>query len=150
MELFAIIINMENTDSKQEEADGVEGNFPTLGPIIIGTSDIEKAKEFYTKVFGLKIGDQSENYLSAIGVDGVHIELEEDSDNRFPNWKENNVGTYKNSEFSVQDIFSFFESVKENGGSVVSEPVARPWGGYGGEIADLDGNIFLISQKSKK
>jgi predicted enzyme related to lactoylglutathione lyase len=140
---------MENIDSKQEGADCSEGNFPTLGPIIIGTSDIEKAKEFYTKVFGFKIETQSENYLSARGVDGIHIELEEDSDNRFPNWKDNNVGTYKNSEFSVQNIFSFFESVKENGGNIISEPVARTWGGYGGEIADLDGNIFLISQKSK-
>lgn len=122
-------------------------NFPKLGPIIIGTSNIEKAKDFYTKVFGLTIENESSHYVSARGADGTHIEIEQNSDNRFPNWEEHNVGTYKNSEFQVEDIFSFFELVKQNGGKVISEPVTRPWGGYGGEIADPEGNMFLISQK---
>ena len=124
-----------------------KNNFPELGPIIIGTSDIEKAKAFYTKVFGIVVEAESLNYVSAKAVDGTHIELEQDSENRFPNWSENNVGTYKNSEFQVGDIFSFFENVEANGGKVISSPVERPWGGYGGEISDPEGNMFLISQK---
>lgn len=122
-------------------------NFPVLGPIVIGTSDIEKAKEFYTKVFGVTIESESSHYASARGVDGTHVELEEDSENRFPNWKEHNVGTYKNSEFTVRDIHSFLETVKKCGGKVVSDPVRRSWGGLGAEIADPDGNMFLITQK---
>ena len=121
--------------------------FPKLGPIIIGTSDIQIAKKFYTSVFGLVIESESPHYVSTRGVDGTHIELEEDSENRFPDWKKHNIGTYKNSEFVVTDINSFLESVEKNGGKIITSPVARPWGGFGAEIADPDGNIFLISQK---
>lgn len=122
-------------------------SFPNLGPIIIGTTDIEKAKKFYIAVFGITIESEDDNYVSARGVDGTHIELEEDSENRFPDWAKHNIGTYKNSEFQVEDIHKFLESVVDNGGKVVSKPVARPWGDTGAEFADLDGNIFLISQK---
>ncbi len=117
-----------------------------LGPIIIGVRSIEKAKSFYVNVFGIEIKEQSENYLSAFLGD-AHIEIEEDSPNRFPFWAERNIGTYKNSEFIVSNMQEFLEAVKSNGGTVVSEPVPRPWGGLGAEIADPDGNIFLISQK---
>ena len=122
-------------------------NFPKLGPIIIGTANIEVAKKFYIAVFGLTIEREDSNYISAHGVDGTQIELEEDSENRFPNWKEHNIGTYKNSEFSVTDISAFLTTVVQNGGKIISAPVARPWGGFGAEFADPDGNIFLISQK---
>lgn len=124
-----------------------KNNFPTLGPIIIGTIDIEKAKEFYVNVFGLVVEEESPHYVSARCIDGTHIEIEEDSEERFLNWSEHNVGTYKNSEFYVQDIFSFLETVKLNGGKVISEPKKRSWGNYGAEIQDIDGNIFLIEQK---
>ncbi|PIR69176.1 MAG: hypothetical protein COU47_04515 [Candidatus Niyogibacteria bacterium CG10_big_fil_rev_8_21_14_0_10_46_36] len=122
-------------------------NFPKLGPIIIGTSDIEKAKKFYIAVFGLVIESEDKNYVSARGVDGTHIELEEDSENRFPHWAERNIGTYKNSEFQVPDMKLFLETVLKNGGKIISEPVSRPWGDIGAEFTDLDGNIFLVSQK---
>lgn len=124
-----------------------EHNFPRLGPIIIGTSDIERAKKFYISVFGLKIECEDRNYVSARGIDGTHIELEEDSKDRFPRWAERNIGTYKNSEFHVSDVKSFLEKVVSNGGEIVSAPTPRPWGDIGAEFADPDGNIFLICQK---
>ena len=124
-----------------------ENTFPKLGSIIIGTSDIEKAKKFYIEVFGITIESEDTHYISARGKDGTHIELEEDSQDRFPRWKERNVGTYKNSQFIVSDIHGFLELVEKNGGSIVSKPIARPWGDFGAEFADPDGNIFLISQK---
>ena len=125
-----------------------KGNFPTLGPIVIGISDMERAKKFYTAVFGVTIkNEESAHYASAYGVDGTHIELEGDSPHRFRNWVKNNVGTYKNSEFTVRDIKAFLKMVVDNGGAVVTEPTPRPWGGFGAEFGDPDGNIFLISQK---
>ncbi|OGE79337.1 MAG: hypothetical protein A2751_05105 [Candidatus Doudnabacteria bacterium RIFCSPHIGHO2_01_FULL_46_14] len=124
-------------------------NLPKLGPIIIGTSNIEKAKVFYTAVFGISIErDESPHYVSARGVDGTHIELEADSEYRFADWKQHNVGTYKNSEFQVDDIRSFLELVEKHGGRVVTNATIRPWGGFGAEIADPDGNMFLISQNN--
>lgn len=124
-----------------------ENNFPRLGPIIIGTSNIEMAKKFYTTVFGLTIESEDANYVSARGVDGTHIELEEDSENRFPHWAERNIGTYKNSEFMVNDIVAFLQKVVDGGGKIISKPTPRPWGGMGAEFTDLDNNIFLVSQK---
>lgn len=118
-----------------------------LGPVVIGVKDIEKAKTFYINVFGIEVESQSENYLSAY-LGTAHIELEEDSANRFPQWAEHNVGTYKNSEFLVSSMNDFLALVTENGGMIVNDPVARPWGGLAAEIADPDGNIFLISEEA--
>lgn len=117
----------------------------TLGPIIIGVTDIEKAKAFYQNVFGIEILQQSDNYVSA-RLGDAHIELEEDSSNRFPAWAEHNIGTYKNSEFVVENIDEFVAEVNKNGGQLISGPVKRPWGSVNAEIADPDGNIFLVSQ----
>jgi len=121
--------------------------FPTLGPIVIGTADIKKSKDFYVSVFGIVVENEEANYISARGADGTHIEIEEDSKQRFPNWAKHNIGTYKNSEFIVEDIHTFLENVEKHGGRTVSEPVTRPWGGAGAEFSDPDGNIFLIAQK---
>ena len=125
-----------------------EENFPKLGPIVIGTADMERAKKFYIAVFGITIlNDESSHHVNARAVDGTHIELEGDSPHRFPDWAKHNVGTYKNSEFVVKDIHAFMETVEQNGERVVTNPTPRPWGGYGAEIADPDGNIFLISER---
>ncbi|MSU60477.1 MAG: hypothetical protein EXS52_00990 [Candidatus Staskawiczbacteria bacterium] len=119
---------------------------PKLGAIIIGVTNIQKAKEFYVNVFEIEVASQDSNYLSAYLGD-THIELEEDSEHRFPNWVKHNIGTYKNSEFIVPHMNIFLEKVKTYGGKVISEPIARPWGTVGAEIADPDGNIFLIVQE---
>ena len=122
-------------------------NFPKLSSIIIGTSDLERAKKFYVAIFGITIEKESENYISALGVDGTHIEIEADTEYRFPNWKEHNIATYKNSEFTVSNIHKFSESVVKHGGKIVSQAKTRPWGTTAAEIADPDENIFLIVQK---
>ena len=123
-----------------------ESNFPVLGPIIIGTANIAKSKKFYVAVFGIVVDGESKNYVSAHTIDGTRIELEEDSENRFPQWAARNIGTYKNCEFHVADIISFLRSVVEHGGKIVSAPIARPWGDINAEFSDCDGNVFLVSQ----
>ena len=118
-------------------------NFPILGPIIIGTSDIARSKKFYVAVFGIAIDSESKNYVSAHTIDGARIELEEDSENRFPQWAARNIGTYKNCGFHVADLISFLKSVVEHGGKI-----ARPWGDSNAEFSDCDGNVFLVSQRT--
>ncbi len=109
-------------------------NFPKLGPIIIGTADIERAKKFYIAVFGLIIEREDLHYVSARGKDGTHIELEEDSADRFPNWKERNIGTYKNSEFFVSDINLFLKTLVKNGGSNNQQSCNKTLGRHGSRI----------------
>jgi predicted enzyme related to lactoylglutathione lyase len=125
-----------------------ESNFPVLGPIIIGTSDIAKAKTFYIAVFGIVVDSESRNYVSAHTTDGTRIELEEDSENRFAQWAARNIGTYKNCEFHVADLILFLQSVVEHGGKIVSSPITRPWGDINAEFSDCDGNVFLVSQRT--
>ncbi|MDO8564102.1 MAG: VOC family protein [Nanoarchaeota archaeon] len=120
-------------------------NKPKLNAIIIGVNNIDKVLDFYLNVFEIKINERKNNYLSAY-LNDTFIEIEEDCKDRFPNWKKHNVGTYKNSEFIVQDINLFIKKVKDNGGKVISPPTERPWNAITAEIADPDGNIFLITQ----
>jgi predicted enzyme related to lactoylglutathione lyase len=125
-----------------------EINYPVLGPIIIGTSDIRRAKKFYVAVFGLIIDSESDHYVSAHAIDGTRIELEEDSENRFPGWADRNIGTYKNCEFHVVDLVSFLQRVVDQEGTIISPATPRPWGDMNAEFSDIDGNIFLVSQKA--
>lgn len=82
----------------------------TLGPIIIGVRSIEKSREFYEKVFGFIESESSNHYLAG-HISGAFVEIEEDSPHRLPYWAEGNIGTYKNSEFYVDDIILFIEKV---------------------------------------
>jgi len=121
-------------------------NKPTLGPIVIGVKNIEKALPFYVAVLEIEVEKQSPHYLLA-HLNGAPIELEEYSENRFPNWEAHNVGTFKCVEIAVSDMDAFLEKVVEHGGTVITPSTPRPWGGFGAEISDPDGNIFPISQK---
>lgn len=119
---------------------------PKLSSIIIGTNNIKKAKRFYETVFHVTVEHEDESYISSKSPDGQKIEIEAMNEHRFLNWEKHNIGTYKNTEFEVSDIYGFFDIVRESGGSILSEPKLQPWG-YAGEIKDLDGNTFLIIQK---
>lgn len=55
------------------------------------------------------------------------MEIEEDSPHRLPYWAEGNIGTYKNSEFLVDDIDAFIEKVIAHGGSILTPPRTMPW-----------------------
>ncbi len=118
-----------------------------LWPIIIGVHSIERFRLFYEKVFGFIAKEESPHYLAG-HIWEAFVEIEEDSPHRLPYWAEGNIGTYKNSEFLVDDIEGFILKVTEYGGSILTPPRAMPWWGSNAEIGDIDNNIFLISQKS--
>ena len=117
-----------------------------LWSIIIGVHSIEKSREFYEKVFGF-IPSESSNYYLAGHIWEAFVEIEEDSPHRLPYWAAGNIGTYKNSEFIVDNIDAFIEKVIAYRGSILTPPRSMPWWGRNAEIADPDKNIFLISQK---
>jgi len=121
-------------------------NLPRSGAIIIGTKNMQQAKDFYKNVFGITVKYEDETYISATCINDYPIEIEALNEYRFPNWEKNNIGTYKNIEFVVSDIKNFFEQVVKHGGSIVSDVTKRPWGNAG-EINDIDGNTFLIIEK---
>ena len=122
---------------------------PKLGPIVIGVNSIDAVLDFYTNVFEIVVETRKPNYLAA-RLGDAEIEIEEDCAQRFPHWKERNVGTYKCAEFTVPDMAAFLQKVEKFGGKVVSPITSRPWGALAAEISDPDGNIFLLSQPLNK
>lgn len=118
-----------------------------LWPIIIGVRSIEKSRLFYEKVFGFIAKEESPHYLAG-HIWEAFVEIEEDSPHRLPYWAEGNIGTYKNSEFLVDDLDDFMGKIVTYGGSILTPPRTMPWGWKNMEIADPDRNIFLISQKA--
>jgi len=124
-------------------------NYPTLWAIIIWTKNKKLAKKFYSNVFWIDIEVEKENYISARLKDGTLIEIEENSENRFPNREKNNIWTYKNSQFMVDDLNDFLQKVVANWWSVIS-PIKQKPRGSTTEICDSEGNTFLIGESKNK
>jgi len=117
-----------------------------LNSILIGVSDIMKAKPFYEKVFGVEFSEVRPPF-SCFTMNGIEFNIEEISPERAPGWAEKYIGTDKPISFEVDDTDAFLKVVVENGGKIISNPIERPWGWKDGEFADLDGNVFIIEQE---
>jgi predicted enzyme related to lactoylglutathione lyase len=46
----------------------------------------------------------------------------------------------------TENIVEFLQSVTAHDGTIIKEPVKKPWGSIEGKFADPDGNIFIIEQ----
>ncbi|MEK7645401.1 MAG: VOC family protein [Patescibacteria group bacterium] len=119
----------------------------TFSTILIGVSDLNKARPFYEKVFGLKFDEFRPPFASATLGD-IEFNIEENADYRSPDWAQKNIGTRKSCTFRVEDIFVFMKDAVTLGATVVHGPMKQHWGWYDGVIADSDGNEFVIEQEA--
>ncbi len=119
-----------------------------LGSLLIGVSDLHKARTFYEKVFGMNTVEFRPPFMQA-NLNGIEFNIEEDAEYRSKDWSKNNIGGRKVFSFYVDDIFEFLNEARTNGATVVEEPKKEPWGWYDAVIADPDGNEFVISQEIK-
>jgi len=117
-----------------------------LNSVLIGVSDIMKAKPFYEKVFGVTFTEVRPPF-SCFEMNGVEFNIEEESADRLPGWKQKYLGTVKPVSFKVDSVDDFLKLVVDNGGKVVSEPRNMPWGWRDGEFSDPDGNAFIVEQE---
>lgn len=120
----------------------------TFSTILIGVSDLNKARPFYEKVLGLQFDEFRPPFASA-RLGDIEFNIEENADYRASDWAQKNIGGRKSCTFHVKDIFSFMKDASAQGARVVHEPVKRHWGWYDGVIADADGNEFVIEQEAK-
>ena len=120
----------------------------TFGTILIGVSDLNKARPFYESVFGLVFDEFRPPFASATLGD-VEFNIEENADYRASDWAQKNIGTRKSCTFQVEDIFAFMKDATASGATIVKEPIKQKWGWYDGVIADEDGNEFVIEQEAK-
>ena len=60
---------------------------PKIGHVHLKVSDLKKAEEFYTKIFGLKVTERVANYLFlTFGKEHHDLALQEHKNARHPSW----------------------------------------------------------------
>ncbi len=116
--------------------------------ILIGVSDLNKARPFYENVLGLVFDEFRPPFASA-SLGDIEFNIEENADYRAPDWAKKNIGGRKSCTFQVADILTFLKEAAGQGARVVHEPVKQAWGWYDAVIADVDGNEFVIEQEAK-
>ncbi len=121
---------------------------PTFGTILIGVSDLNKARPFYENVLGLVFDEFRPPFASATLGD-IEFNIEENAPYRSADWAQKNIGGRKSCTFQVEDIFFFLKEAAGQGARVVHEPVKQSWGWYDAVVADADGNEFVIEQEAK-
>ncbi len=120
-----------------------------ISSILIGVSDLNKAKEFYEKAFGFSFEEFRPPFSSAM-FDGIEFNIEEDAPTRDAGWAGKNIGGRKNVSFETDDLDAFLKSAAKNGASIVKPATDTPWQWREAIIADPDGNEFLVEQDCEK
>jgi predicted enzyme related to lactoylglutathione lyase len=118
-----------------------------ISSILIGVSDLKKARPFYEKVFGFVFDEFRPPFASAMLGD-TEFNIEEDAEYRHSEWGKKNVGGRKSVTFEVDDLEAFLNVVVQEGGVVIEKPEKQPWGWYNAVIADLDGNEFVVEKQA--
>lgn len=111
----------------------------------IHADDVERAKSFYTNVFGWRFEEWGppEFYLiqtDTEGSTGIHGALQK---------RQEPVGTSFNGyecSISVEDVTKTAETITEHGGTIVHEEVEIPTVGRIVKFADTEGNIACAIQ----
>lgn len=117
-----------------------------VSSILIGVTDLNKARPFYENVFRMKFEEFRPPFASAILGD-IEFNIEENASYRSPEWSRLYIGGRKHVSFEVDNLSDFIESAKSHGARVVKEIEEKPWGWKEVVIADLDGNEFIIEQE---
>ncbi len=132
---------------------GTEGSNPSVSAmlkvssILIGVSDLNKARPFYEKVFGMKFEEFRPPFASAT-LGEIEFNIEENSPDRSPDWTKLYVGGRKQVSFQTDDLDSFLKEATVSGAKIIKEADTKPWGWREAIIADPDGNEFIIEQEA--
>ncbi len=111
----------------------------------IAVDDTDRATEFYSKVFGWKINKWdgpleywlvSTNGGKEHGIDGAIMKRED------PNTSTINT-------IDVPNVLDFMDSVKKNGGTVLTKKMTVPGVGYFAYCKDTEGNTFGIMEEDE-
>jgi predicted enzyme related to lactoylglutathione lyase len=113
--------------------------------VLIGVRDILKSKVFYENVFSVTF-DEVRPPFSNFYLNSIEFMVEENTPEREEGWSERYIGRETGICLQVEDINKFLEEVVTHGGTIIQEPITKPWGSIEGKFADLDRNIFIIEQ----
>ncbi len=117
-----------------------------VSSILIGVSDLNKAKPFYEEVFGFEFNEFRPPFASAT-FDDIEFNIEENTPTRKPDWAKNYIGGRKQIAFETEDLEGFLKRSEKLGAKIIQDPEEKAWGWKEAIIADPDNNEFLIEQR---
>jgi predicted enzyme related to lactoylglutathione lyase len=117
-----------------------------VSSILIGVSDLNKARPFYEQVFAMTFNEFRPPFASAT-LNDVEFNIEENAVYRSSDWAKLYVGGRKQVSFQTDNLEQFIQQARSFGATVVKEPVDQPWGWKEAIIADFDNNEFIIEQE---
>lgn len=117
-----------------------------LSSILIGVSDLNKARPFYEKVFGVTF-DEFRPPFASFHLGEVEFNVEENTPTRSANWAQYHIGTRKQFSFQVDDLEEFLKHATQVGATIIKPPELKPWGWKEAIITDPDHNEFLIEEE---
>jgi len=117
-----------------------------VSSILIGVSDLNKAKLFYERVLRMKFNEFRPPFASAV-LENIEFNIEEDAPYRSPGWASKYIGGRKHVSFQTDDLEKFLAHAVEYGARIVQESEVKPWNWKEAVIADCDGNEFIIEQE---
>lgn len=117
-----------------------------LSSIVIGVTDLHRAKDFYAKLFNTEFEEFRPPFASFI-LGGIEFNLEQDSSDRDATWSEMYIGGRKSFSISTDNINVFLELAVSLGAKTIVPVHDTTWGWREAVIADLDNNEFVVEQK---
>ncbi|MCL6495773.1 MAG: VOC family protein, partial [Ignavibacterium sp.] len=112
---------------------------PLIGHVEIPSTDLERSKDFYLKVFGWEFKPFGNGYLLFNNHKGIMVGLRQVD--------RVSIGDTTVFHVNIPDINSILEKVKSNGGAVKRTKTVIPAMGWYALFTDPDGNTIGLFQK---
>ncbi|RAS80323.1 VOC family protein [Priestia endophytica] len=115
--------------------------------VILYVSDFEKTMDFYKGILGLPVKMQQDTYVEFdTGATTLSINTRKDvKELTGLNVPEGSAPTQTfEVGFVVEDVVATIETLRQQGVTILKEPVTKPWGQTVAYIADPDGHYIEI------
>lgn len=127
-----------------------------LGSVPVFVSDLDRALEFYRDRLGLEVvldipfGPEFRWLTLAERKGATEVVLFRPARAVLGDRQaevEKRIGVWTGIVFLTDDIRRDYETLRARGVEFLSEPAARPWGGWEAQFSDPDGNRFHLTQR---
>jgi len=110
-------------------------------------NDLPKSLAWYRDVVGFTVDEQYERdgKLQAVSLKAGDVRILLGQDNGAKGWDRVKGAAFSMMLTTSQDVDAIAARIKENGGTLESEPADTPWGVRAFRVKDLDGFLYTIS-----
>ena len=116
-----------------------------LDSIQIFVSNVEKAKEWYSEILGIKVIEEYPEIKSVlVELNGTRFYIETPCPKWGEGWDKVKIGGRTPIIFVTDNIHQTVKELKKKGVKFVEEVSKRSWGEYKAVFADPDGNEFNL------